>query len=213
MIKRFLLVVPLIACGILLSYAEKPHALFVVGTHHYSPQKSMPMLASEIERLGFKTTVINPDWDPEKDDVGVDGVPNTGDFGEGDGMPTAGDQFVIRQPGEPNFEWTDLDEADMVGLTGFSSPPFSGTTIADDQRVFDDFLQPGVFDSANATQSGDYVFIYSSGPISLPAGESRRFSIALLIGEDYDDLTLNATTSQDIYDCLLYTSPSPRDRG
>ena len=35
------------------------------------------------------------DWDPEKDDVGVDGVPNTGDFGEGDGMPTAGDQFDI----------------------------------------------------------------------------------------------------------------------
>ena len=32
----------------------------------------------------------------------------------------------------------------MVGLTGFSSPPFSGTTIADDQKVFDDFLQPGV---------------------------------------------------------------------
>ena len=140
------------------------------------------------------------DWDPEKDDVGVDGVPNTGDFGEDDGMPTAGDQFDIRQPGEPNFEWTDLDESDMVGLTGFSSPPFSGTTIADDQRVFDDFLQPGVFDSANATQSGDYVFIYSSGPISLPAGESRRFSIALLIGEDYDDLTLNAITSQDIYE-------------
>ena len=140
------------------------------------------------------------DWDPEKDDVGVDGVPNTGDFGEGDGMPTAGDQFDIRQPGEPNYEWTDLDESDMVGLTGFSSPPFSGTTIADDQRVFDDFLQPGVFDSANATQSGDYVFIYSSGPISLPAGESRRFSIALLIGEDYDDLTLNAITSQDIYE-------------
>ena len=105
------------------------------------------------------------DWDPEKDDVGVDGVPNTGDTGEGDGIPTAGDQYDIRQPGEPNFEWTDLDESDMVGLTGFTSPPFSGTTIADDQRVFDDFLQPGVFDSANATQSGDYVFIYSSGPI------------------------------------------------
>ena len=74
MIKRFLLVVPLIACGILLSYAEKPHAVFVVGTHHYSPQKSMPMLASEIERLGFKTTVINPDWDPEKDQRGLPGL-------------------------------------------------------------------------------------------------------------------------------------------
>ena len=47
---------------------------FVVGTHHYTPQKSMPMLASEIERLGFKTTVINPDWDPEKDKRGLPGL-------------------------------------------------------------------------------------------------------------------------------------------
>jgi hypothetical protein len=99
----------------------------------------------------------------------------------------------------------------MVGLTGFSSPAFSGTTIADDQRVYDDFLQPGVFDSANATQSGDYVFIYSSGPISLPAGETRRFSIALLIGEDYDDLTLNAITSQDIYE-RNYQFAKPPDK-
>ena len=140
------------------------------------------------------------DWNAEKDDVGVDGIPNTGDYGEGDGLPTAGDPFDIREPGEPNYEWTDLDESDMVGLTGFVSPAFSGTTIADDDRVFNEFLQPGVFDSANATQSGDYVFIYSSGPIDLPAGKTRRFSIALLIGEDYDDLTLNAATAQDIYE-------------
>ena len=140
------------------------------------------------------------DWDPEKDDVGIDGVPNTGDRGEGDGLPTAGDPFDIREPGEPNYEWTDLDESDMVGLTGFASPAFSGTTIADDNRVFNEFLQPGSFDSANATQSGDYVFIYSSGPLDLPAGETRRFSIALLVGEDYDDLTLNALTAQDIYE-------------
>ncbi len=55
-------------------HGEKPHAVFVVGTHHYSPQKSMPMLASETERLGFKTTVINPDWDPEKDKRGLPGL-------------------------------------------------------------------------------------------------------------------------------------------
>jgi len=140
------------------------------------------------------------DWNPEKDDVGIDGVPNSGDEGEGDGIPTSGDQFDIRKPGEPNFEWTDLDESDMVGLTGFSAPPWSGMTISDDDRVFNDFMTPGVFDSANATQAGDYVFIYSSGPIELPAGESRRFSIALLLGEDYDDLTLNAITAQDIYE-------------
>ena len=140
------------------------------------------------------------DWDVENDDVGIDGVPNTGDFGEGDGIPTSGDPFDIRKPGEPNFEWTDLDESDMVGLTGFASPAFSGTTIADDNRVYNEFLQPGVFDSANSTQSGDYVFIYSSGPLDLPAGETRRFSIALIVGEDFDDLTLNAVTAQDIYE-------------
>ncbi len=54
--------------------AEKPHAVIVVGTHHYSPEKTMPLFASELERLGFRTTVINPDWDPEKDKRGLPGV-------------------------------------------------------------------------------------------------------------------------------------------
>ena len=141
------------------------------------------------------------DWDVEKHDVGVDGLPNTGDEGEGDGEPTAGDPFDIREPGEPNYEWTDLDEADMVGLTGFSSPVFGGNnTISEDHHVFEDFLTPGVFDSANANTAGDYIFIYSSGPIDLPAGEARRFSVALLVGQNYQDLTLNAVTAQSIYE-------------
>ena len=141
------------------------------------------------------------DWDIEKHDVGIDGVPNTGDQGENDGLPTAGDQFDLRLPGEPNIDWTDLDESDMVGLTGFSSPPFtSQNRISNDQFIYENYLTPGVFDSANSVQAGDYIFIYSSGPINLPAGEARRFSIALLVGQDYDDLTLNAVTAQDIYE-------------
>ena len=51
------------------------------------------------------------DWNPEFDDVGADGKPGTGDFGEGDGVPT---------PGEPNFDATDIDESDQIGLTKFS---------------------------------------------------------------------------------------------
>jgi predicted secreted protein len=152
------------------------------------------------------------DWDPEKDDVGVDGVPNTGDLGEGDGQPTAGDPFDPRLPGEPNFEWTDLDESDMIGLTGFSSPPFtSQNRIANDHYVWENFLQAGVFDSANANQAGDYIFIYSTGPMTLPAGEARRFSIALVLGQDYDDLTLNAITAQDIYE-KNYQFAKPPDK-
>ncbi len=141
------------------------------------------------------------DWDSEKHDIGVDGLPNTGDEGEGDGVPTSGDPFDIREPGEPNFEWTDLDESDMIGLTGFAAPQFGGNnSISNDHHVYQNFLTPGVFDSANSEVAGDYIFIYSSGPIELPAGESRRFSIALLVGQDYDDLTLNAVTAQSIYE-------------
>jgi len=141
------------------------------------------------------------DWDIEKHDIGVDGLPNTGDEGENDGVPTAGDPFDIRLPGEPNFEWTDLDESDMIGLTGFASPQFGGNnTINFDNYVYENFLTAGVFDSANANTAGDYIFIYSSGPIDLPAGETRRFSIALAIGQNFNDLTLNAVTAQQIYE-------------
>jgi hypothetical protein len=140
------------------------------------------------------------DWNVEKHDIGIDGVPNTGDEGEDDGVPTPGDPFDLRLPGEPNIDWTDLDESDMVGLTGFASPPFtSQNRISNDQFIFENYLTAGIFDTANSVQAGDYIFIYSSGPINLPAGEARRFSIALLVGQDYDDLTLNAITAQDIY--------------
>ncbi len=150
------------------------------------------------------------DWDIDKHDVGVDGLPNTGDHGENDGLPTAGDFFDVRQPGEPNFEWTDLDEADMLGLTGFASPQFGGNNnISNDQYIFENFLTPGVFDSANANTPGDNIFIYSSGPIDLPAGEARRFSIALLVGQNYEDLTLNAVTAQSIYERNYQFSKPP----
>jgi len=55
---------------------EKPHLVFVVGTHHYSPHISMPVLAKEMERFDFKTTVVLPPGDPEgnKNDVGIPGL-------------------------------------------------------------------------------------------------------------------------------------------
>ena len=79
------------------------------------------------------------DWDVNKHDVGVDGIPNTGDSGEYDGFPTAGNAFDIRQPGEPNFEWTDLDESDMIGLTSFAAPNFGGNNrISKDDFIYGD---------------------------------------------------------------------------
>lgn len=44
----------------------KPHVVLVVGTLHYSPELSMPLFAKELERVGFRTTVVMGDGDPEK---------------------------------------------------------------------------------------------------------------------------------------------------
>jgi azurin len=54
--------------------AKKPHAVFVVGTTHYSPQLTMPPLAKELERHGFETTVISSDYNPEKNPKGLSGL-------------------------------------------------------------------------------------------------------------------------------------------
>ncbi len=43
---------------------DKPHVVLVVGTLHYSPELTMPVFAQELERLGFRTTVLMGDGDP-----------------------------------------------------------------------------------------------------------------------------------------------------
>ncbi|NIQ01705.1 MAG: hypothetical protein GWM98_00320, partial [Nitrospinaceae bacterium] len=50
------------------------------------------------------------DWVAEFNDTGADGIFDTGDTGEEDGVPTAG---------ERDFDQTDVDESDQIGLTGF----------------------------------------------------------------------------------------------
>ena len=54
--------------------AQKPHAVFVVGTHHYSPQHTMPPLAAQLAKSGFKTTVLAAKGNPEKDPKGIPGL-------------------------------------------------------------------------------------------------------------------------------------------
>ena len=69
-----LVVFGVVYCYGFVEAAQPPHAVLVVGTHHYSPHLTMPFLATELERLGFRTTVVNPAWDPEKDKRGLPGL-------------------------------------------------------------------------------------------------------------------------------------------
>jgi len=136
------------------------------------------------------------DWDPVTDDVGSDGLgpldpeypgPDL-DGTEGNGVPDFG---------EPNFEITDNDEADQIGLTSFNAAPWPTITADNDEDLWLRTL-PGNF--SEIMQTVDLTFLYGSGYFPLPPGHTRKFAIALLFGEDYQDIIRNAVTMQHIYD-------------
>ncbi len=149
------------------------------------------------------------DWDPRTDDVGADGQAGTGDEGEGDGVPTFG---------EPHFDRTDINESDQIGLTSFVyfTPPGAVRMNDDNGGTLNGTgglwgkLTPGRIDVVpNKAQDGD--FLYGSGYFPLPVGKTKRFSMALLFGEDLEDITNNKETVQQIYD-NNYTFVKPPDK-
>ncbi len=162
------------------------------------------------------------------DDVGRDGLRGTNDFGERDGQPTSGYDAQgndTNLPGERSIDKTDVSESDQVGLSSFFY-----FTPAGDLSMFDDeilwrALSPGFFDvpigiQNNRPQFGqDGDFVYGSGYFPLLAGETERFSIALVYGggkggtidNDIADLLRNKRTVQKIYDAN-YQFPTPPEK-
>jgi len=127
-------------------------------------------------------------WNPETDDVGADGVPGSGDLGEGDGKPTAG---------EPHFDQTDKNESDQIGLTAFDVFYIgSGVTFSDPGSIW-----PRIANSHFDVrlQNGNVSFLYGSGPFPLPPGKTERFSLSLVFGQTLDDLVRHRVAVQQIY--------------
>ena len=148
------------------------------------------------------------DWDPEFDDVGADGKSGTNDPGEGDGIPT---------PGEPNFDATDVNESDQIGLTSFQYfVPAGSVTMSDDANMWTR-MQPGYFDVPSSIINGQAVkgedgdFIYGSGYFPLLAGKTERFSLALAYGNDLPGVIKTKQVAQTIYDAN-YNFPKPPDK-
>ncbi len=148
------------------------------------------------------------DWNAATDDVGADGQAGTGDEGEGNGR---------RDPGEPNFDDLDVTESDQVGLSSFFYFfPSNAFPLTDDERVWDG-MTPGFFTTNEELQTqqqaggvdGDFVF--GSGYFSLEPGETLRFSMALVFGDDLEDITTNTQTIQEIYN-RNYQFARPPDR-
>jgi hypothetical protein len=159
------------------------------------------------------------DWNPEFNDVGTDGVAGTSDAGERDGIPTEG---------EPNFDRTDLNESDQIGLTGFKmnrikagvgnpNPETDGIVFFTDQndwpqRLYEQFTSPDPNVRFGPPLAANYNigFLFASGPFSLKAGKSERFSLALAYGGDLDELRRTVGVVQQIYDAnYQFAVPPP----
>jgi hypothetical protein len=146
---------------------------------------------------GFTDSDGNGQWDEGEslnDDKGGDGLgPNDFNYlgpdnGEGDGIPTTG---------EPNFDFTDKDESDQIGLTGFRIFPVHTYELWNENQNWD------VFKSAPRPASqpvtANLGMFFSSGPFPLNAGQTENYSMGLLFGDNYKDLELTKKTIQQIY--------------
>jgi hypothetical protein len=157
------------------------------------------------------------DWNLEKDDVGIDGIPNTGDLGEGNGRPDIGNDANGNLVSEPNFGVRDVHESDQIGLTSFWALPYTNSlpNVPKNDILFWQLLSS---DSVDINQTlfntpADNIFLYGSGPFSLPPGATQRFSIALLMGNDLSDLILNAETAQRVLEAnYLFAQPPPKPK-
>ena len=146
------------------------------------------------------------DWNPELDDIGLDGLapgaigyPGPDKDGtEGNGKPDADYAAGVA---EPNYEMSDNSESDQLGLTSFTAAAYPGILLDNDESVWLQTL-PGNF--SDIGQTVDLTFLYATAYFELPPlgdpNNQRKFAIALVMGEDYQDLLRNAKTMQKIYD-------------
>jgi hypothetical protein len=168
----------------------------------------------------------NGKWDPGEplnDDVGSDGLgpldpgyPGPDPDGtEGNGRP---DQ------GEPDFGLLDKDESDQIGMTGFLVAAVHTYDLNNDERnwtALTQLPQPHAQNLAGVNLSNwfsSYPFhmygrqTYSMEEDSIEqTGETERFSMALLFGNNANDLFTKKATVQSIYNAN-YQFAKPPDK-
>ncbi|MBU0475868.1 MAG: hypothetical protein KKF62_17110 [Bacteroidetes bacterium] len=146
---------------------------------------------------------LNGVWDaaenePLNNDVGADGVGpydiqyNGPDFGEGDGIPT---------DGEPNFDKTDKDESDQIGLTSLAIERLTNkgpdSIWPKNDEVIWETVNNSVFDTT--LSNANIQILFGSGPFPLEVNRRERFSVAVVMGANLGDMIFNKETVQQIY--------------
>ena len=161
----------------------------------------------DMDWLGYTDGNNNGQWDAGEflnDDYGVDGLgPNDlgypgRDEGEGDGRPDVP---------EPNFDETDIDEGDQIGLTGVHITSgelyWQTDAMADDtwmwariqENQFPIGSEPVVIERADVQPW----LTWDSGPIALAPQSTDFFSSGWIFGWDEADFLRNRNIVQTIY--------------
>ena len=159
----------------------------------------------------------NGQWDPGEllnDDVGADGIGpfdeayTEPDEGEGDGIPTSG---------EPDFDKTDLDEGDQLGLVGFWAGNYSIRRNQDQDDLVWQWCQETV-----STYAGEFYFAsnlgawWHSGPIVHEVDQIQRFSFSFYCATgpsstaQVEDAARKKKTVQKIYNANYRFAEPPK---
>lgn len=183
----------------------------------YGPVENRPAYRAGLWWTGDE----DMDWVADLNDTGVDGVFNDDapDEGERDGIPTAGEQ---------NFDQTDLNESDQIGLTGFKmnrivagagtpNPQVDDIVFFDDgrqwpRRLYEMWTDPNPANRFDIPLVNNYNigFFFASGPFRLFAQKRERFSLALAYGADLDELKRTIKVVQQIYNAnYQFAVPPP----
>jgi hypothetical protein len=165
--------------------------------------------------MPYTDTNGNSQWDPGEplnDDVGADGAgpldpgyPGPDD-GEGDGRPTMG---------ESSFGRTDKDESDQIGLTSVDARHTHDIDVQDNEEIWELWASHYLIDHGTSFADNTSIF-YGSGPFPLEGrkpgelvGQTERFSMALVFGDDRDDILRNKEIVQAIYNANYNFSKPP----
>lgn len=136
------------------------------------------------------------DFDGKSDDVGMDGIADTGDEGEGNGKPDWG---------EPDFEQLDVDEVDQLNLTSFSAIQIAGMSPKNRRKMWEN-LKPETY---NLEQEVDLGLLMGCGYFNLAPQSSELLTLLCVAGKNTDELLdkINIASQMNRYNFNFLKAP------
>lgn len=135
------------------------------------------------------------DYEPINDDVGIDGVgPGDNEYRGPDEDGSECNGFM--ELGEPNFDITDIDEADQAGLKHVYVYEVNND-LRSDRKYWDKYLRKE--DQRVIDSDDDICFTFGARNVKLEQMKWERFCTAAIMGEDNEDIVRNKSIMQRIY--------------